>query len=101
MHIEPGIVTGAKLVWSYATGIATGRIAAKLVVETIRERGSLSFALQAITKANCRKGVEEWRDAASAAAWSQSIGGEVRTRGAPCAADTGGVIRRTSLPMQH
>ncbi|MGY4498380.1 hypothetical protein ACVWYH_002311 [Bradyrhizobium sp. GM24.11] len=48
VHIEPGIVTGAKLVWSYATGIATGRIAAKLVVETIRERGSLSFALQAI-----------------------------------------------------
>lgn len=48
MYIEPGIVTGARLVLSYATGIATGRIVAKLVVETIRERGALSFALQAI-----------------------------------------------------
>ncbi|MGY4498379.1 hypothetical protein ACVWYH_002310 [Bradyrhizobium sp. GM24.11] len=32
-------------------------------------------------KANCRKGVEEWRDTASAAAWSQSIGGEVGHEG--------------------
>ncbi|MGY4282066.1 hypothetical protein ACVWXO_001286 [Bradyrhizobium sp. LM2.7] len=32
MHIEPGIVTGAKLVLRYATGIATGCVIAKLVV---------------------------------------------------------------------
>ncbi|MCK1713615.1 MULTISPECIES: energy-coupling factor ABC transporter permease [unclassified Bradyrhizobium] len=48
MHIESGIVTGARLVLSYATGIATGCVVAKFVVETIRERGALSFAMQAI-----------------------------------------------------
>lgn len=48
MHIEPGIVTGAKLVLRYATGIATGCVIAKLVVETISERGALSFAMRAI-----------------------------------------------------
>ncbi|MGY4412475.1 hypothetical protein ACVWW4_004211 [Bradyrhizobium sp. LB7.1] len=82
MHIEPGIVTGAKLVWSYATGIATGRIAAKLVVETIRERGSLSFALQAITKANCRKG---WRNGGMRPALQpgrRASGARLDTRGA-------------------
>ncbi|MGY3464426.1 hypothetical protein ACVW0I_001297 [Bradyrhizobium sp. LM6.11] len=101
MHIEPGIVTGAKLVWSYATGIATGRIAAKLVVETIRERGSLSFALQAITKANCRKGVRGMAGCGQRCSLVAEHRGRGWTRGAPCAADTGGVIRRTSLPMQH
>ena len=34
MHIEPGIVTGAKLVLSYATGIAAGGVALKLAAET-------------------------------------------------------------------
>lgn len=48
MHIEPGIVTGAKLVLTCATGIAMGCVVAKLVVEAIRERGALSFAMQAI-----------------------------------------------------
>ncbi|WP_409190650.1 energy-coupling factor ABC transporter permease [Bradyrhizobium sp. RDM4] len=48
MHIEPGIVTGAKLVLSYATGLATGCFAAKLVVETMREQGALSFAVRAM-----------------------------------------------------
>lgn len=32
-------------------------------------------------KANCRHDVEEWRDAVSAAAWSQSIGSEVGHEG--------------------
>ncbi|WP_094183625.1 energy-coupling factor ABC transporter permease [Bradyrhizobium canariense] len=48
MHIEPGIITGAKLVLSYVLGLATCCVAAKLLVETMRERGALSFALQAI-----------------------------------------------------
>lgn len=51
MHIEPGIVTGAKLVLSCATGIAMGCVVAKLVVEAIRERRALSFAMQAIAAA--------------------------------------------------
>lgn len=48
MHIERGKVTGAKLVLSCATGIAMGCVVAKLLVEAIRERGALSFAMQAI-----------------------------------------------------
>lgn len=51
MHIEPGIVTGAKLVLSCATGIAMGCVVAKLVVAALRERHALSFAMQAIAAA--------------------------------------------------
>ncbi|MGX9431977.1 MULTISPECIES: energy-coupling factor ABC transporter permease [Bradyrhizobium] len=46
MHIEPGIVTGAKLVLSYATGIAAGAVALKLAVETVREQGIGSLAVR-------------------------------------------------------
>ena len=46
MHIEPGIVTGAKLVLSYATGIAAGGVALKLAAETVREQGISSFAVR-------------------------------------------------------
>ena len=46
MHIEPGIVTGAKLVLSYATGIAAGGVALKLAAETVREQGIASFAVR-------------------------------------------------------
>lgn len=48
MHIEPGIVTGAKLVLSYATGIAAGGVACKLAVETVREQGFTSFAARTL-----------------------------------------------------
>ncbi|MGT2439672.1 energy-coupling factor ABC transporter permease [Bradyrhizobium betae] len=48
MHIEPGIVTGAKLVLSYATGIAAGGVALKLAVETVREQGVGSLALRTL-----------------------------------------------------
>jgi len=48
MHIEPGIVTGAKLVLSYATGIAAGGIALKLAAETVREQGITSFAARTL-----------------------------------------------------
>jgi hypothetical protein len=48
MHIEPGIVTGAKLVLSYATGIAAGGVACKLAVETVREQGITSFAARTL-----------------------------------------------------
>ena len=43
MHIEPGIVTGAKLVLSCATGIAAGGVALKLAVDDAREQGVGSF----------------------------------------------------------
>ncbi|QQO21226.1 energy-coupling factor ABC transporter permease [Bradyrhizobium diazoefficiens] len=48
MHIEPGIVTGAKLVLSYATGIAAGGVALKLAARTVREQGISSFAARTL-----------------------------------------------------
>jgi ABC-type Co2+ transport system permease subunit len=48
MHIEPGIVTGAKIVLSYATGAAAGACALKLAFETVREQGVVSFALRSL-----------------------------------------------------
>ena len=48
MHIEPGIVTGAKLVLSCATGIAAGGVALKLAVDDAREQGVGSFVARAI-----------------------------------------------------
>jgi len=48
MHIEPGIVTGAKLVLSYAAGIAAGGVALKLAAETVREQGIGSFAARTL-----------------------------------------------------
>ncbi|WP_262047675.1 energy-coupling factor ABC transporter permease [Bradyrhizobium sp. Bra78] len=48
MHIEPGIVTGAKLVLSYATGIAAGGVALKLAAETVREQGITSLAARTL-----------------------------------------------------
>ncbi|WP_027583429.1 energy-coupling factor ABC transporter permease [Bradyrhizobium sp. Ai1a-2] len=48
MHIEPGIVTGAKLVLGYATGAVAGGCALKLAAETMRAQGSVSFAARTI-----------------------------------------------------
>ena len=48
MHIEPGLVSDAKLVLSYATGIAVGGVALKLAVETLREQGIISFAARTL-----------------------------------------------------
>ena len=39
MHIEPGVVDGAKIVLSYATGAASIAIACKLAYDTIRNDG--------------------------------------------------------------
>lgn len=44
MHIEPGIVTGAKIALSYATAAAAGGYTLKLVWEALRERGLPSLA---------------------------------------------------------
>jgi len=48
MHIEPGIVTGAKIVLSYATGAAAGACAVRLAAETVREQGVVSFAVRSL-----------------------------------------------------
>jgi len=41
MHIEPGVVAGAKLVLSYGTGAASFGLAAKMAWDTVREDGGL------------------------------------------------------------
>jgi hypothetical protein len=43
MHIEPGIVTGAKLALSYATAAGAATYSAKLIWEALRDRGVLSL----------------------------------------------------------
>ena len=48
MHIEPEIVTGAKLALSYATGIAAGGVALKLAVDTIRQQGVASLVVRTV-----------------------------------------------------
>ena len=42
MHIEPGVVTGAKLILSYATGAGAIGLGLKMAVDTIRSDGGLS-----------------------------------------------------------
>lgn len=44
MHIEPGIVTGAKIALSYATAAGAGAYTLKLAVDTLRTKGLASLA---------------------------------------------------------
>lgn len=48
MHIEPGLVDGAKIVLSYATAAASLSIAAKLAADTVRESGFGTLALRSV-----------------------------------------------------
>jgi hypothetical protein len=48
MHIEPGVVQGAKIALSYGTGIATFAIAAKLARDEVKKTGSLSLTVKTI-----------------------------------------------------
>lgn len=48
MHIEPGVVDGAKIVLSYATAAVSLGIGAKMAVQSIRQDGGIAaFALRA------------------------------------------------------
>jgi ABC-type Co2+ transport system permease subunit len=47
MHIEPGVVTGAKILLSYATAAGALSYTAKLAYDGLRERGLASLALRA------------------------------------------------------
>lgn len=49
MHIEPGIVTGAKIALSYATAAGAGTVALRLAAQTARESGAASLAMRAAT----------------------------------------------------
>lgn len=52
MHIEPGIVTGAKIAFSYATAAGAGAYTLKLAMDAIREAGVGSLAMRsAVTSA--------------------------------------------------
>jgi hypothetical protein len=48
MHIEPGVVDGAKLVLSYATAAGAAGLAAKMAWDTIKKDGIASFGLRAV-----------------------------------------------------
>lgn len=48
MHIEPGIVDGAKIGLSYATAATAGAYALKLSVAAVRDKGVMSLAMRAL-----------------------------------------------------
>lgn len=48
MHIEPGIVQGAKMALSLATGAGALTVGAKLALEALKERGLGSLALRSL-----------------------------------------------------
>jgi ABC-type Co2+ transport system permease subunit len=48
MHIEPGLVDGAKIVLSYATAAASLGIAAKFASDTVRESGFGALVLRSV-----------------------------------------------------
>ncbi len=53
MHIEPGVVNGAKLVLSYATATGSLGLAAKMAYDTIRHDGGLQAFLIRSAMATC------------------------------------------------
>jgi ABC-type Co2+ transport system permease subunit len=48
MHIEPGIVDGAKITLSYATAAGSFGLAAKMALDTIRTEGAGALALRSL-----------------------------------------------------
>jgi ABC-type Co2+ transport system permease subunit len=48
MHIEPGVVTGAKILFSYTTAAAAATYSVKLIVDGLREKGILSLAARTV-----------------------------------------------------
>ena len=48
MHIEAGVVNGAKMLLSYGTAAAVVGISAKLALDNIKQNGALSFLLKSI-----------------------------------------------------
>jgi len=48
MHIEAGVVTGAKMLLSYATAVGVVSIMGKLALDNLRNNGVLSLAIKSI-----------------------------------------------------
>ena len=46
MHIEPGVVDGAKMAFAYATAAAAAGYTAKLALEDLRSHNAVSFAMR-------------------------------------------------------
>ncbi|RGP38606.1 energy-coupling factor ABC transporter permease [Pseudotabrizicola alkalilacus] len=51
MHIEPGLVDGAKITLSYATAAAAGATGLWFARETVKERGLMSLAVRSVIAA--------------------------------------------------
>ncbi len=51
MHIEPGVVDGAKMVFAYGTAAAAASYTIKLVADDLRQRAAPSFVLRTIVAA--------------------------------------------------
>ena len=51
MHIEPGVVDGAKMILSYGTAAAAGGLSLKLIAEDLKQHNVLSFALRSVLAA--------------------------------------------------
>ncbi|MGB0958921.1 MAG: energy-coupling factor ABC transporter permease [Halocynthiibacter sp.] len=48
MHIEPGVVTGAKIALSYATAAGAGVVGLKMAWDALKEKGLVSLAMRAL-----------------------------------------------------
>lgn len=51
MHIEPGIVSGAKMALAFATSAGVGALAAKSVYEELKNSNVVNFALRSVVAA--------------------------------------------------
>lgn len=51
MHIEPGVVDGAKMILSYGTAAAAGGLSLKLIADDLKQHNVLSFALRSVLAA--------------------------------------------------
>ena len=51
MHIEPGLVDGAKIALSYATAAAAAAVALNAIVKSVSEKGPVSLALRSLIAA--------------------------------------------------
>lgn len=51
MHIEPGVVDGAKMVLSYGTAAAGAGIALKMMADDLKAHSAVSFALRSVLAA--------------------------------------------------
>jgi len=48
MHIEPGVVDGAKMILGYATGVGVVGAGLKLAYDNVKENGLISFGIKAL-----------------------------------------------------